>query len=86
MWGEFTQIPFALLHALDHWSKCAINAVASSVATEALYPFGGPPFLPFSTLGAKSGAGSLVATGHLDSPGIWSLACLSGRFGLHRDY
>ena len=54
MWGEFTRMPLDLPNALDHWSQCAIDAVASSAGAEALYPFGGPPFLPFQRWAQKA--------------------------------
>jgi hypothetical protein len=54
MWGEFTQMPFELPHALDHWSKCVIDAVASSLAAEALYPFGCSLFMLFQRWAQKA--------------------------------
>ena len=32
---------------LDRWSRRVIGALATELEAEALYPFGGPPFLPF---------------------------------------
>jgi hypothetical protein len=73
MWDEFTQMPFDLPNALDHWSKCAIDAVASNVGAEALYPFGGPPFLPFQRWAQKAEPVHTSPLGILIHPeyGLW---------------
>jgi hypothetical protein len=34
-------------HPLDRWSRRVISAVAEAAAGAALFPFGGPPWLPF---------------------------------------
>lgn len=54
MWREFANMPFDLPDALDHWSRCAIDAVAANLGATALYPFGAPPFLPFQRWAQKA--------------------------------
>ena len=54
MWNALSQMPLNLLNALDHWSKCAIDAVVTATGGIAIYPFGGPPFLPFQRWVAKA--------------------------------
>ena len=54
MWNAFSQLPFNLPNVLDHWSKCAIDADATATGGIALYPFRGPPFLPFQRWVAKA--------------------------------
>ena len=34
-------------HPLDDWSREVVSALARALAAEPLFPFGGPPFLPF---------------------------------------
>ena len=34
-------------HPLDEWSREVVSALARTLAAEPLFPFGGPPFLPF---------------------------------------
>ena len=34
-------------HPLDRWSQRVIGAIARELGAKALFPFGGPPFLPF---------------------------------------
>jgi hypothetical protein len=36
-----------LAHPLDRWSRRVIEALAGELGARALFPFGGPPFLPF---------------------------------------
>lgn len=73
MWNKFSQMPFDLPNALDHWSKCAINAVAGVVGATALYPFGGPPFLPFQQWAMKAEPVASSPLGILIHPefGLW---------------
>jgi len=73
MWNAFSQMPFNLPNALDQWSKCAIDAVASVTGGTALYPFGGPPFLPFQRWAAKAEPVAPSPLGILIHPefGLW---------------
>lgn len=40
---------------LDRWSRRVIDALATAGGAAAIYPFGGPPFLPFQTFAMRSG-------------------------------
>ncbi len=49
-WDAFAASPEAsdgLDHPLDRWSRRLIEALARELGGKALFPFGGPPFLPF---------------------------------------
>src|SRR5690606_12865116 len=41
---------------LDRWSARVIGAVAASVGGAALFPFGGPPYLPFQRWARRGAA------------------------------
>lgn len=49
MWRSFTREPRdpAAPHALDEWSRRVVSALAARLGAEAIFPFGGPPWLPF---------------------------------------
>ena len=40
---------------LDRWSRRVIDGIADACGAQALYPFGGPPYLPFQTFATRSG-------------------------------
>ena len=49
-WSAFTASPEASdgrADRLDRWSRRVIEALAGELGGKALFPFGGPPFLPF---------------------------------------
>ena len=49
-WDAFAASPEAsdgLADPLDRWSRRMIEALARELGGRALFPFGGPPFLPF---------------------------------------
>jgi hypothetical protein len=49
-WSAFAASPEAsdgLADPLDRWSRRVIEALAGELGARALFPFGGPPFLPF---------------------------------------
>ena len=49
-WDVFAASPEArdgLRHPLDRWSRWLIETLAGELGGKALFPFGGPPFLPF---------------------------------------
>ncbi len=49
-WSAFAASPEArdgLDHPLDRWSRRLIEGLARELGATALFPFGGPPFLPF---------------------------------------
>lgn len=50
MWTQFAASPEAADPApdpLDRWSRRVLDAAAQAVGATALFPFGGPPYLPF---------------------------------------
>ncbi|MCY4197568.1 MAG: ferredoxin [Rhodobacteraceae bacterium] len=40
---------------LDRWSRRAIDTLASDCAAQSLFPFGGPPWLPFTSWALRTG-------------------------------
>jgi len=40
-------------HPLDRWSRRVVDRLAGELCAVALYPFGGPPFLPFQQWGRR---------------------------------
>src|ERR1700721_2059647 len=49
-WDAFSASPEAgdgLADPLDRWSRRLIESLAGELGAKALFPFGGPPFLPF---------------------------------------
>ena len=49
-WSAFAASPEAsdgLADPLDRWSRRVIETLAAQLGAKALFPFGGPPFLPF---------------------------------------
>ena len=49
VWGPFASAGFIGLseHPLDEWSREVVSGLARDLGAEPLFPFGGPPFLPF---------------------------------------
>ncbi len=41
-------------HPLDRWSRRVVGALATRFGATALYPFGGPPWLPFQRWAARA--------------------------------
>ena len=59
MWPIFEKSAFAADKAanpLDRWSYHVLSGVAQNLGARALFPFGGPPFLPFISWAAQSGS------------------------------
>ena len=57
-WEVFATSPEALdgdADPLDRWSRRVIDGLAATCGAAAIYPFGGPPFLPFQTFATRSG-------------------------------
>ncbi|MDX1435083.1 MAG: ferredoxin, partial [Gammaproteobacteria bacterium] len=48
-WAAFEKAEESRLDAnpLDRWSRRVVDSLAAELEAQALYPFGGPPFLPF---------------------------------------
>ncbi len=88
MWESFSALPIEGENALDQWSKCAIDAVADNLGATALYPYGGPPFLPFLRWAQKAEAVKPSPIGMMmhSEYGFWhayrGALCFSERLGL----
>lgn len=58
-WPHFTVSPEYLDGAADpmnRWSTRVISAIANDLSAQSLFPFGGPPYLPFISWAKKSGS------------------------------
>lgn len=75
MWEVFSAAPeFALADdPLDRWSRRVIAALGESLGATPLFPFAGPPFLPFGRWALRSGAAFESPLGILIHPrfGLW---------------
>ncbi len=81
MWNAFSQMPLNLLNALDHWPKCAIDAVVGNWWNSDL-SVRGCALLAASALGGQGRARRTVAAWNSDVSRVRPLARLSGCFGL----
>ena len=75
-WSAFAASPEASdSHAdpLDRWSRRVIAALAGELGARALFPFGGPPFLPFQQWAQRAEAVHPSPIGILIHPryGLW---------------
>lgn len=76
LWTRFSAAPEAgdgAADPLDRWSARVIGALAAAAGGEALFPFGGPPYLPFqrwAKRGAPLGQSPLGMLIHPDY-GLW---------------
>lgn len=75
-WTEFTASPECRdgrPHPLDRWSLRVIGALARDFGAAALFPFAGPPFLPFIGWAKKAEPVHVSAIGMLIHPdfGLW---------------
>lgn len=56
MWEAFFAAPEAAdrkPHPMDRWSRRVLDGVAAELGARALYPFGGPPWMPFQRWAAR---------------------------------
>jgi ferredoxin len=60
-------------HGLDRWTRRVIDGIARQFDAEALYPFGGPPWLPFQRWAQRAEPVAPSAIGILIHPdqGLW---------------
>jgi hypothetical protein len=75
-WSSFTASPEyhdGQPNPLDRWSRRTIDAMANALAGRALYPFGGPPHLPFLRWAQRAEAVAPSRLGLLIHPdwGLW---------------
>ncbi len=75
-WSAFAGSPEArdgLADPLDRWSRRVIGALAAALGARPLYPFGGPPYLPFQRWAMRAEAVHVSPLGMLIHPdyGLW---------------
>jgi len=60
-------------HALDRWTERVLGELATRVGATALYPFGGPPWLPFQRWAVRADDVAVSPLGILIHPvyGLW---------------
>ena len=60
-------------HALDRWTRRVLKGVAQDLGAMALFPFGGPPYLPFVPWAKRAGPVAESPLGILIHPdyGLW---------------
>lgn len=58
---------------LDRWSERVISKMANALDAQAFFPFGGPPYQPFTQWAQKSGRAHISPVGLLvhDQAGLW---------------
>jgi hypothetical protein len=76
MWPAFSRSPeFAdgAQHPLDRWTGRVVRRVADDASAAALFPFGGPPWLPFQRWALRGGTVAASPLGILIHPeyGLW---------------
>ena len=75
MWRAFAASPEhdSAPDPLNRWSERVIGAVAAELGAEALFPFGGPPYLPFIAWAKRAEAVAESPLGILIHPdyGLW---------------
>ena len=78
MWREFTSAVDAErrqteANPLNDWTRIVVDSIAAEVGARALYPFDGPPYLPFHRWAMRTGAVHSSPIGLLIDPvyGLW---------------
>ena len=76
MWPAFSQSPEfgdGTPHPLDRWTRRVLRRVAEDAGAAALFPFGGPPWLPFQRWAMRGGSVTSSPLGILIHPeyGLW---------------
>jgi hypothetical protein len=76
MWEAFAASPEmadGAPHALDRWTRRVLSAIAATLGATALYPFDGPPYLPFQRWAMRAEAVAPSPLGILIHPdyGLW---------------
>lgn len=77
MWQAFARDPHGATAGggdpLDRWIEAGLTAVAGRLGATALFPFGGPPFLPFQRWAQRAGPARPSPLGLLIHPdyGLW---------------
>jgi len=76
MWEAFARSPEradGADHALDRWTRRVLGEAARALGATALFPFGGPPYLPFQRWAMRAEAVAPSPIGPLIHPeyGLW---------------
>ena len=71
-------------HPLDEWSREVVSALARECGAEPLFPFGGPPFLPFIRWAERADTVWPSVMGPLIHPPFRPVACVSGALSFAR--
>ena len=73
MWQAFAAQPESGSNPLDHWCRSRIEAVAKEFGCACVFPFSGPPWLPFQRWALKTGRVFSSPIGPLIDPryGLW---------------
>jgi hypothetical protein len=76
LWPAFSVAPErsdGAPHGLDRWTRRILSALAPAFGATALYPFGGPPWLPFQRWAMKADSVAASPLGILIHPeaGLW---------------
>ena len=73
MWRTFERDRVDEADPLDAWSRRALDPIAERLGGHALFPFGGPPHLPFQRWAQRAGPYAPSPIGPLIHPdyGLW---------------
>jgi hypothetical protein len=73
MWRTFSEQAKDEPNPLDSWTRRVLDRIAGDFGASSLYPFGGPPFLPFQRWAVKAEAVYPSPVGPLIHPvyGLW---------------
>ncbi len=73
MWRVFAATRTGGRDPLDRWSRARIEAIARRFGARALFPFDGPPYLPFQRWATKADSVHISPLGMLIHPdyGLW---------------
>ena len=74
LWPVFAELPEladGAPHALDRWDRGRISVVAPGFGATALFPFGGPPWLPFQRWAMKADCVAASPLGISIHPDHW---------------
>lgn len=76
LWPVFSRSPElrdGAPHALDRWTGRVLERTAAELGASALFPFGGPPWLPFQRWAVRAGSGAASPLRILIHPeyGLW---------------
>lgn len=73
MWPAFQRQRKGEPHPLDGWTRCVIDPLAKELGAVALYPFEGPPWLPFQRWAMRAEGLTQSPVGPLLHPeyGLW---------------